>query len=108
MTTNFNQFVPSDFSGEVFDDTLQFVKEHLSSVVDEFEDALRFVNEVNIDFKEYVRESDGTHGTLICGTIDRDPCANYLRDDFDPEDDCLGNPLSVPSILDNRDGGDFE
>jgi len=37
---------------------------------------------------------------LITGTLDREPIAAYLRDDFDPEADVAANPLSVPSIED--------
>jgi hypothetical protein len=77
---------------ETASDVAAHVRAHLSSVASEDDDPARFAEEVDISVAV-----DGD-GILITGTLDREPVADYLREDFDPEQDVARNPLSVPSI----------
>lgn len=94
------QFVPQTASDEVFLQTIQHVKEHLSSIAAEDDDPNTNADDVEIRLEPTIRESDGAIGTTIYGTLDAEACAPYLHPDFDPEEDVRNNPLSVPSILD--------
>lgn len=95
----YHQFVPQTASEEVFLQTIQHVREHLSSIADEDDDPNTNADDVQIDLEPTIRESDGAIGTIIRGWLDAEPNAPYLRPDFDPEEDVRNNPLSVPSIL---------
>ena len=70
------------------------VRAHLSSIATPDDDPDMFAADVDI-----VVVAEG-NGIRITGSLDREPIAPYLRDDFDPEDDVAANPLSVPSIED--------
>ena len=74
--------------------TENHVRAHLSSVASPDDDEDRYFHEVQIRLE--VQES----GVKVHGSLDREPVAPYLRDDFDPEQDVADNPLSVASILD--------
>jgi hypothetical protein len=102
---SYYQFVPGPGSQEEFDATALHVTEHLSSVADEDDNPNTHAGSVNISIEPAVRESDGMTGFIIQGYLDADPVAPYLREDFNPEDDIANNPLSVPSILDNKTEG---
>ncbi|WP_158892931.1 hypothetical protein [Amycolatopsis anabasis] len=80
------------------DEVEAHVRAHLSSVADGADDPESRAGEVVIERKE---ESEPA-GVLVVGTLDAEPDAAYLRDDFDPEDDVRRNPLSVPSINDEE------
>lgn len=80
---------------EAASDTAAHVRAHLSSVASVDDDPEAFAEAVDI-----VAVAQGEGGVLITGTLDREPVADYLRDDFDPEQDVANNPLSVPSIED--------
>lgn len=74
------RFVPADLDD--FDtaliDTVDHVRGHLSSCVDPDDDEENRMNEVTISYDQ----SDA--GCLVTGSIDADPVAHYLSDDFDP------------------------
>lgn len=97
------QFVPDEIKDEVLEQTIQHVREHLSSVADEDDDPNTHADDVVITTEPYVRESDGAAGTIVRGQLDADPVAPYLKEDFDPEDDIRDNPLSVKSILEDEE-----
>lgn len=71
------------------------VRAHLSSVATPDDDPMRLAGNVVIT---RVRQ-DG--GVLVIGELDAEPVADYLRDDWTPEQDIANNPLSVPSIQDS-------
>jgi len=96
------QFVPSTASGLVFLETIEHVKQHISSIADPEDDPNTHADQVEIKLEPTIRESDGAIGTTIYGSLDADPIAPYLHADFDPEEDVRTNPLTVPSILDER------
>ncbi|HEX6471147.1 MAG TPA: hypothetical protein VF069_18755 [Streptosporangiaceae bacterium] len=77
--------------------TERHVREHLSSVCHPDDDGEAYAHEVSI-----VRTPLDGGGLRLTGSIAREPVADYLRDDFDPEGDVARNPLSVPSIEDVR------
>jgi hypothetical protein len=83
---------PQEVAGEV----ALHVRAQLSSVASGVDDPDEYAAEVDI-----TATVDGD-GVLITGTLNREPVADYLRDDFDPEDDVAANPLSVPSIEDTE------
>lgn len=72
------------------------VRAHLSSVASEDDSPDRYAAEVDISAVAHDR------GILITGRLDREPVADYLRPDFDPEQDVEANPLTVPSIEEDR------
>lgn len=90
MALTYSRWSPQEVAGEV----AAHVREHLSSVATVDDDPERYAADVDITA---VGNADGI---LITGALDREPVADYLRDDFDPEQDVANNPLSVPSILD--------
>lgn len=75
-------------------DVAVHVRAHLSSIATPDDDPDLLAEDVNI----VVVADQG--GVKITGTLDAEPVAEYLRDDFDPEHDVAANPLSVPSIED--------
>jgi hypothetical protein len=77
---------------EMASDVAAHVRAHLSSIASDDDDPTRYAEDVDI---EVVVDGDGV---LITGTLEREPVADYLRPDFDPEADVAANPLSVPSI----------
>lgn len=70
------------------------VRAHLSSVATADDDPDRYAGAVDI-----VVTVEGDR-VRVTGSLDREPVAAYLRADFDPEQDVVDNPLSVPSIED--------
>jgi hypothetical protein len=86
----YSRWSPQEVAGEV----AAHVRAQLSSVASAVDDEAEYVAEVAVTA---VVEGDGL---LITGTLDREPAADYLREDFDPETDVAANPLSVPSIED--------
>jgi hypothetical protein len=79
---------------EAASETAVHVRAHLSSIATPDDDPDLLAGVVQI----VAVAEDG--GILITGTLDAEPVADYLRDDFDPEQDVAANPLSVPSIGD--------
>lgn len=90
MTLTYSRWCPQ----EAGSDTAAHVRAHLSSIASPDDDPDQFAEEVDI---VAVAHDDGVK---ITGTLDREPVADYLRDDFDPEQDVANNPLTVPSIED--------
>lgn len=80
---------------EAASDTAAHVRAHLSSVASVSDDPNRFAEDVDV-----VVVAASADSVLITGTLDREPIADYLRDDYDPEQDVANNPLTVPSIED--------
>lgn len=94
------QFVP-DSEEDKMHEIQRHVVKHLASVISPDDDPEHAPDvEVTLSLERGIRESDGAHGYYVYGRVDAEPNAPYLRPDFDPEDDVEGNPLSVPSILD--------
>ena len=98
---HYYQFVPAD-KEDILEDVKSHIREHLSAVAAEDDDPETNADDVYITVEQSVRESNGEPGFLVRGVLDADPVADYLRDDFDPEEDCARNPLSVPSIDDEE------
>jgi hypothetical protein len=96
---NYYQFVPDSENLEDLKKAIFHVKEHLSSVADADDDPLTHADRVRINLKKGIRESNEESGTYVYGSLDSEPVAAYLSEDFDPEDDIKSNPLSVPSVL---------
>lgn len=88
MALTYARWSPVEKAGDV----AVHVRAHLSSVASADDDPDEYAAEVDV-----TAAADGD-GVLITGTLDRDPVADYLRPDFDPEQDVTANPLSVPSI----------
>jgi hypothetical protein len=86
----YSRWAPADAVPE----TIDHVRAHLSSVATPDDDPTRYADEVDVTLAK-----DGD-GILISGQLDREPVADYLRPDFDPEAEAAANPLSVPSIED--------
>lgn len=84
----YSRWAPADAVPE----TIDHVREHLSSVATPDDDPDRYVGEVDVTL---ARDGDGI---LITGQLNQEPVADYLRADFDPEAEAAANPLSVPSI----------
>lgn len=76
--------------------TVAHIRAHLSSIAAPDDDPDVYAGEVEI-----VRE-DKDGGLQITGTLDREPAADYLRDDWTPEQDIAANPLSVRSIAEDE------
>jgi len=94
------QFIPDSELNISVEEIKQHVREHLSACVSPSDDPDEFAHEVVVSTDPFVRESDGANGILVRGNIARNAKANYLEDDFDPEDEVRSNPLSVSSIGD--------
>lgn len=90
MPLTYSRRSPVETAGDV----AWHVRAHLSSVASGDDDPDRYAAEVA------VRSSVVGDGLLVVGTLDRDPVADYLRPDFDPEEDVVANPLTGPSIED--------
>lgn len=73
-------------------ETVAHVRAHLSSIAAPDDDPDVYASEVEISLED----RDG--GLKVTGTLDREPSAPYLRDDWTVELDVRENPLSVPSI----------
>lgn len=86
----YSRWAPQEVASEV----AGHVRAHLSSIATEDDDPERYAADVDV-----VVVADGD-GLLITGQLDREPVADYLRPDFDPEAEAAANPLSVPSIVD--------
>jgi hypothetical protein len=91
-----SRLVPFGAEPEVLDATEDHVRNHLSSVASAEDSETEYADEVSI----VQRIQDD--GVLVYGVLDREPVAPYLQDDFDPEQDVIDNPLSVPSILEGQ------
>jgi hypothetical protein len=89
-----SRLVPADAGADVVDATTRHIIDHLLSVADPDDDPTNYHGVVTI------KRHDQTNGVLLVGSLDAEPQADYLRQDFDPERDVAANPLSVPSILD--------
>jgi hypothetical protein len=81
---------------DVLPEVERHVRMHLSSVADLFDDSTAYAAVVRIT---HVPQGDGV---LVIGELDAEPDAPYLREGFDPEQDVRDNPLSVPSIEEQR------
>lgn len=79
----YSRFVPNEAPEfeRAMVDTVDHVRGHLSSCVDERDDEDACAGEVEIRYE--ISDS----GTLVVGSIDADPVADYLSGDFDPESD---------------------
>jgi hypothetical protein len=86
--STYSKWSPQEVAGDV----AVHVRAQLSSVASAVDDEDKYAAEVN------VTAAVVGDGLLVTGTLNRDPVADYLRDDFDPEDDVAANPLTVPSI----------
>lgn len=75
-------------------DTIDHVRAHLSSIATPGDNPDTYTAAVDVTLAK-----DGD-GILITGELDREPVADYLRPDFDPDREAAANPLSVPSIGD--------
>jgi hypothetical protein len=90
MALTYSRWSPVEKVGDV----AVHVRAHLSAVASGVDDPDEYAAEVDV-----TAVGDG-EGVLITGILAREPVADYLRDDFDPEADVAANPLSVPSIED--------
>jgi hypothetical protein len=90
MALTYSRWSPVEKVGEV----AMHVRAHLSSVASAVDDSDEYAAEVDIT------AAGVGDGVLITGTLDREPVADYLQPDFDPDADVAANPLSVPSIED--------
>ena len=91
-----------DADENLLDETRAQIRSHLSMVTSEDEDEDLYADEVTI------QEEQVEGGVWVCGTIDREPVATYLREDFDPDTEARANPLSVPSQFDEPSTVDGE
>lgn len=79
----YSRFVPRESdAGYDYDraliDTVDHVRGHLSSCCDPDDDPENLMDDVSIAYAE------DDAGVLVTGSIDREPRAPYLRDDYDP------------------------
>lgn len=88
MPLTYSRWSPVETAGEV----AMHVRAHLSSVASPVDDPDTYAGEVDITTVV------AGEGVRVTGTLDREPVADYLRDDFDPDTDIAANPLSVPTI----------
>lgn len=88
MALTYSRWSPVEKAGDV----AAHVRAHLSSVASGDDDPDLFADQVDVTA---VGDGDGVR---VTGTLERDPVADYLRSDFDPEQDVAANPLTVPSI----------
>jgi len=86
----YSRWAPAD----AVPDTIDHVRAHLSSVATPDDNPDTYTAAVNVTLTQ---EGDGI---LVTGTLDREPVADYLRSDFDPDREAAANPLTVPSIED--------
>jgi hypothetical protein len=77
-------------------ETVAHIRAHLSSIAAPDDDPDVYAGEVEIS------REDEAGGLLITGTLNREPAAEYLRDDWTPEQDIAANPLTVRSILEDE------
>lgn len=90
--------IPEASTQDHVDNTVKHVRAHLSGVADQDDDPTTRAEDVRVR----TEHRDGR--IWVIGELDAAPVAAYLRDDFDPEQDVRGNPLTVRSILDGRGG----
>lgn len=88
--------VPRRSAPDVILATEQHIRTHLSAIATEDDNPDTLADEVAIGYRVVGNQ------VRITGEFDAEPVAAYLRDDFDPEQDIEANPLSVPSIEDER------
>lgn len=70
--------LPPDASQDVIDATLRHVRDHLAAVADADDDPATRAGDVEVRV-----EREG--GTIrVIGSLDAEPTAPYLRDDYDP------------------------
>lgn len=104
MPTSFSRTLTSDALAaeeNLLDETRALIRAHLSAVTSTDDDENVHADEV------VLREEDtGDGGVWVCGSIDREPVAEYLREGFDPDDEARTNPLSVPSEFDEPSTAD--
>ena len=79
---------------ESVDTVIAHVRAHLSSIASPEDNPDAFADQVAI----VLEDVDG--GVLVHGELDAEPAADYLRDDWTPEQDVAANPLRVLSIED--------
>lgn len=78
--------------------TVAHVCAHLSAVADPDDNPKAHAVHITIG-----PHADGDPGLVtILGELDAEPNAPYLRDGWTPEQDIADNPLSVPSIEEQR------
>jgi hypothetical protein len=70
------------------------VRAHLSAVATPDDNPDTYADAVHIS------QVDQDGGVLVVGDLDREPVADYLRGDFNPDDEAAANPLSVTSVED--------
>lgn len=95
MPTKFSRMIKRaalDENPDLLDETRAEIQAHLSIVTSPDDN-----EEVHAHEVEVWEEEQDNGDVLVRGTIDRDPVAMYLEDDFDPEEEARANPLSVPS-----------
>lgn len=88
--------VPRVSPPEVMLKTVQHIQAHLSSIATEDDNPTARAGDVLV---EYAVVGDVLR---ITGSLDAEPVAPYLRDDWTPEQDVAANPLSVPSFEEQR------
>lgn len=82
---------------ESVDTVVAHVRAHLSSIASPADDPDAYADQVAI------RQEDQAGGVMVHGELDAEPAADYLRDDWTPEQDVAINPLSVLSVLSVED-----
>lgn len=92
---NYSRSIPRNSTHDLHDQMKEHVRGHLSAVAAPDDNPYTRAGDVKI-----WQEDDGFN-IKICGRLDADADAPYLRADFDPEQEAADNPLTVTSVLDD-------
>lgn len=88
MATVYSRKVPEDIDEENLDRTIEHVRDTIRSMVSPDDDP----NDESIEVRITTESAEGK--IKILGECDQEPVADYLRPDFDPDEDAYDkNPL---------------